>query len=260
VCRAWLDAGGERELVRDAIAAWLKDHATDAEADFLCRAWLEARGSFSLVKLPAIRWLSQHCHTAEAVYLTKVLAKQRDLPAQTVVDILTWCRTFAIHEDAIWRLTQLRGHLLNADIGEEVVVASEAVLEPLIFGDTPLDSVTRGQITALFSYLIEAPGLDWGELRHRVDDLLVAWLRAPASFGTSPHPHGAIQRLAYVRRIADLLDSGAVSVSSDREHLERFLRWVDTWQLRWKAVLAPVIDSLRRNYPAPGLWDIIELG
>jgi len=258
VYKGWLDAGGELELVRGPITAWLEVHSTDAEADFVCRAWLEAAGPFSLVKLPAIDWLSHHCDKAEAVYMTKFLARQKDIPSHTVVDILTWCRTFPTHEDAIWRLTQLDGHLRKTDIAEDVIATCEAVLEPLITEETPLELVTRGQITTLFNYLIAAPGLRSRALRDRVDTLLIAWVCNPSSFGTSPVPHIQIQRPAYVQRIVDLLVSGALSITSDREHLERFLQWVNTWEPTGKSQLISKFNFLLRNYPTTGLWDIVE--
>ena len=159
--------------------------------------------------------------------MTKFLARQKDIPIETVVGILTWCRTFPEHVDAMWRLTRLDGHLFNADIAEEVIVTCEAVLEPLVSKEAPLRPVVRDQITTLFSYLIGARGLRSGALRDRVDTLLLAWLRTPRSFGTSPAPHIGMQRSAYVQRIVDLVVSSALSVTSDREHLERFLQWVN---------------------------------
>jgi hypothetical protein len=256
--KAWLDAGGERKMVREPIAAWLHLHSTHPEADFVFKAWLEAGGSFSLVRLPAIRWLSQHCDSAKAVYVTKFLAKQKDIPIETVVDILTWCRTFPTHMDAIWRLRQLGSHLLNVDVAEEVIVTCEAVLEPLMSKETPLKPVVRDQITTLFSYLIAASGLRSGAFRERVDDLLLSWLRTPSSFGTSPAPHNNIQRSAYTQRIVDLVVSGALSVTSDREHLERFLQWVNNWKPERKSQLASMFAFLRHDYPSEGLWDIVE--
>jgi len=256
--KAWLDAGGEREMVREPIAAWLDLYSTHPEADFVFKAWLEAGGSFSLVRVPAIRWLSQHCDSAEAVYMTKFLAKQKDIPIETVVDILTWCRTFPTHMDAIWRLRQLGSHLLNVDVAEEVIVTCEVVLEPLISKEAPLKPMVRGQITTIFSYLIAASGLRSGALRDRVDTLLLAWLRTPRSFRTSPVPHIGMQRRAYVQRIVDLVESGALSVTSDCEHLERFLQWVNNWKPERKYQLISMFDVLWRDYPSESLWDIVE--
>jgi hypothetical protein len=258
VYKAWLDAGGEPDLVRDFLVAWLEEHGTVPDADFLFKAWLQAGGSFSLVKLPAINWLHHYCDTIEAVYLTKFLAKQRDIPVETVADILTWCRTFPTHEDAMWRLTQLGHHLFRTEVAEDVIATCEIVLEPLLLEGASLEPVTRGQITTLFSYLIGASALCYGTLCDRVDALLITWLRNPSSFGTSPAPRTAIQRPAFVQRIVDLLASGDLSLTHDREHLERFLHWVNNWEPEQKSRLLSIFDRLRDYYPAADLWDIVE--
>jgi len=244
--------------VRDSIAAWLEVYGTALEADFVCTAWLEAKGEFSLVQLPAMNWLRLYSDRAEAVYITKFLAKQRDIALDTVADILTWCCTFPTHEDAIWRLTQLRWHLLKPEIAEKVILTCEAVLRPLILGDIPLKPVTRGQTTTLFSYLIGARGLRADSLRPRVDALLLAWLRHPLSFGPYPLPHTAVQRTAYVQRIVDLLGSGDLSPTRDRQHLEKFLQWVDNWDSERKLQLLSIFNLLQRRYPETDLWDIVE--
>jgi len=121
-----------------------------------------------------------------------------------------------------------------------------------------LKPVTRDQITMLFSYLIGAPGLRSGPPRDRVDALLMAWLHNPSSYGTHPVPHANVQRRSYMQRIMDLLVSGDLSVTDDREHLKRFLQWVDNWEAEWKSRLLSIFDFLRRDYPAADLWDIVE--
>ena len=137
-------------------------------------------------------------------------------------DILKWCRTFPSNEDALWRLTQLRKHLLREEVAEEVCTTSEIILNPLLSPDANLSPLVRGLIITLFSYLINAPALYTWELRSRVDRLLLRWLRHPASFGDNPRPHTNVQRRSYVQRIADLISSGDLSVSEDRGALERF--------------------------------------
>ena len=211
-----------------------------------------------MVRLPAINWLSRFKDTVEAVYITKFLAKQKALPIEAVVDILTWCRTFPTNEDAIWRLTQLDGHLLKAEIAEDVIVTCEAVLAPLVLEGGWLEPVTRGQITVLVSYIIGSRGLRSGEFRTRVDNLLMAWLRNPLSFGSRPLPHIGVQRTAYVQRIADLIASDCLSVTDDHEPLERFLEWVNNWEPKRKLQLLPIFEVLWREYPVADLWDVVE--
>ena len=55
----------------------------------------------------------------------------------------------------------------------------------------------------------------------------------------------------------DLVVSGALSVTSDREHLERFLQWVNNWKPERKYQLISMFAFLRRDYPSEGLWDIV---
>jgi hypothetical protein len=259
VYKAWLDAGGDKELVQDPIRAWLEKHKAGSKADFVYKAWLDAGGEFSVVRLSAILWLHHNYDKLEAVYLTKFLAKQRDIPIETVKDILMWCHKFSENEDALWRLTQLRKHLLREELGEELITTSEAVLDSLISRDVHPRTLIRGQINTLFSYLIGASGLRSGQLRNQVDSLLLTWVKNPSSYEKNPKPHFTIQRSEYVHRIIYLLDTGKLTISKDRESLERFLYWVDSWDLSRKSRLYKEIAYLKENYPSPGLWDILKI-
>src|SRR5258707_1231844 len=125
VYQSWLDAGGDKELVREHIQAWLQVHGAKPDSDFVYKAWLEAGGEFSLIRSPAINWLHQNAERLEAVYFTKFLSKQKDLPTETVKDILIWCRAFPTNEDALWRLTFLRERLFMDEVAEEVCLTAE---------------------------------------------------------------------------------------------------------------------------------------
>ncbi|MFC1927890.1 hypothetical protein ACFLW7_04850 [Chloroflexota bacterium] len=172
--------------------------------------------------------------------------------------ILVWCRRFPTHEDALWRLTQLGKHLIACEVVEDVIATSNALLEPVISGKAPLMPVRRGQINTLFSYLIDAPRLCSGALRSHVDNLLLAWLRNPNSFGGEPKPHANIQRVSYFQRIMDLIVSGTIDTTVEREPLERFLHWVANWEPKQKSRLRSNLVFLKQNYPVPGLWDIVD--
>ncbi|MFL6211386.1 MAG: hypothetical protein ACJ74W_21235 [Pyrinomonadaceae bacterium] len=255
VYKSWLDAGGNKELVREAIVAWLSEHKTDAGADFVYRGWLDAGGEFSLIRSQAIEWFSQNCEKPEALFLSKHLAKQREIPVETVKDILRWCQHFPTDEDVLWRLTQLRTHLISADIAEEVCITAEIVLEPLFATEGSFSPITKEQINFLFSYLFENPNLLTGQLRSRVDALFIKWLRSPASFSDDIKPHINVQRVSYVWRVVELLDAGVLDVVTDREHLIRFTHWVNLWDAKWRARLRPAFTYLMRHHPATGLWD-----
>ncbi|NTW19764.1 MAG: hypothetical protein HGA42_09215 [Nostocales cyanobacterium W4_Combined_metabat2_030] len=59
VARAWLDASGEKELIREPIDAWLKVHATALEAGFVYKSWLDAGGEKEIVKEYIPPWLKK---------------------------------------------------------------------------------------------------------------------------------------------------------------------------------------------------------
>jgi hypothetical protein len=245
--------------VDESIKAWLTEHGTDAEADFVYRSWLNAGGAFSVVRSSAILWLHQNYDKEEAVYLTKSLAKQKDIPLETIKEILMWCQRYPNNEDALWRFAQLGSHLLKDEIADEVMITSETIFLPLILHDISLTKMIRSQITTLFSYLINAPKLRSGKLRNRVDTLFLAWFRNPGSFGGDLKPHLNIQRWSYVQRVVDLLVSGALDVTEDHESLVNFLYWVDNWEPKRKSSLSQKFDFLKQNYPALDLWDIVKI-
>jgi hypothetical protein len=259
VYTAWLDAGGDTELVCGSLKTWLEKHWNDTEIDFVYKAWLDAGGAFSVISSYTILWLHKNYDKEEAVYLIKFLAKQRDIPDETVKDILMWCQRFPNNDDTLWRFTQLSNHLLKDEMAEDVIITSEIILLPLILHETSLTIMIRSQITTLFSYLINAHKLRSGQLRNRVDKLFLAWLRNPASFGSDPKPHINLQRQSYVQRVVDLLVSGALNVMADHEPLMRFLHWVDNWNPEKKSQLYRKLEYLKRNYPAPSLWDIVRI-
>jgi len=236
----------------------LAEHREDADADFVFRSWLEAGGERELVWDAALAWLARHRLEESAVYVTKFIARQRDLPATAIGDVLAWCRTFPGSEDAVWRLTQLGQNLFVEGLEEDVLLTAEVVFDHLLTPSSDIKIVTRGQVTALLSYLVESYGMQFGAIRERVDLLLIRWLRHPMSFGNSPRPHPAVQRVTFLKRLSALMATGALELGNDREALQRFLRWVNAWDLAWKERATPVLEELRSNYPAPELWDIVR--
>ena len=259
VYEPWLDHGGDKALVENAIASWLLAHSEDAEADYVFRSWLEAGGNRDLVWDAAVAWLAKHRLEKSAVYVTKFISRQEKLQASTVTDVLSWCRAFPTDEDALWRLTQLAENLLLDGIELDVVSTAEAVVADLLRPDSRPESVTRGQVTTLFSYLIDATPMRPDAVRDRVDLLFVKWLRHPLSFGSDPKPHLKAQRISFIRRLSRLLDSGALVLEKDREPLMRFTQWLEQWDLTRKQHVASTLAELKLKHPAPDLWDLVRL-
>ncbi|HZH29194.1 MAG TPA: hypothetical protein VEY11_00250 [Pyrinomonadaceae bacterium] len=258
VYRGWLYAGGAKGLIRTSLESWLEEHGKDTDADFVFKAWLETGGRFSLIRPYAIEWLSLHYDKAEAVYLTKFMARQADLPVETIKNILNWCRKFAADEDALWRLLHLRLHFSNSEIAEELCSTVEVVFQHRFLSNEPPEHEAKNLITSLFSFLIGELNFRAGTLRERIDDLLLAWLRHPASYGVHPQPHPRLQRAHHVWRVAFLITSGALDISVDRASLERFLRWVNVWDAEKKERIIQTLADLRRRFPTSELWDIVK--
>jgi hypothetical protein len=59
VIQSWLDAQGEKEMVKDYIPPWLKKFPLEMETSFVIQSWLDARGDRELVKKYIKPWLSK---------------------------------------------------------------------------------------------------------------------------------------------------------------------------------------------------------
>ncbi|MCX7047335.1 MAG: hypothetical protein NTX50_17845 [Candidatus Sumerlaeota bacterium] len=242
---AWLDAKGGLETVREAIQDWLAVYKTDAEASHVYRAWLDAKGEWETVREAIQDWLREFRTGEFAVYVIKYVAKQSDLPLETVRHILEWCRTFPENGDVLWRLTQLKKNLLTPGAEEDVVATSEAVLSKLIQPTSHPHSDARGQIVNLLSYLNTLAHKHSPSHRERVDALFVSWLRHPLSFGNEPKPHLGVQHFSYVRWLENLIRSGSLSPKDDYESLKRFMQWLDAWDIERKEFIKPNLNRLK---------------
>lgn len=96
-------------------------------------------------------------------------------------------------------------------------------------------------------------------MRTRVDELFVRWLRHPASFGASMGINKFIQHTDLLIRLTELLSDAHLDVQADRSSLERFLDWVETWFPDRKSRLAPRLQSAASRFPAPGLWERVNV-
>src|SRR5581483_5392369 len=94
----------------------------------------------------------------------------------------------------------------------------------------------------------------------RVDALFAAWLRHPASYGPGRATPREFQRPEFVQRVADLLGWGELDVVRDRDALSRFAAWVASWSTGSRFKVRRIVQTLRRNFSAGGVWDQIRFG
>ena len=259
VYKSWLDMGGERERVETALIQWLATHESYLEADYVIKAWLGAGGEFAVVKDFAISWFDQNWEKEESVFISKSLAKQKELPLETVRHILSWCRAFPLHKDATWRFAQLDQHLFTDVLAEEIFITAKTILVPII-GKEILDAESCRQAHKIFSYLCCIPAFRQGDLCDRLDSLYLVWLAHPQAFSSKFKPDIWIQKFLYFQKFVNLITSGKLSTESDQDKVERFLAWVNRWDLRNKDAIRRSLNYLKTNYPAPDLWDVIQFG
>ena len=69
VYKAWLDAKGDIELVRDYVKAWLIVNGITLKARFVYQAWLDAKGDIELVQGHIKAWLRVNAITPEANFV-----------------------------------------------------------------------------------------------------------------------------------------------------------------------------------------------
>lgn len=165
--------------------------------------------------------------------------------------LLHWCRDHASADDALETLVELGTFLERPELAKDVLVAAEAVTAPVLAMEAPSPALNAAMVV-LLSHLLEVPSE-----RDAVDKLLAAWLRHQASFGDKPSP-GAFQRAELVQRVGDMLGWGTLSLEKDREALGRFALWVNNWNLRHKYRARRALDLLRRNFPAPEIWNRVR--
>jgi hypothetical protein len=100
VYRAWLEAGGQRDLIDRYVLAWIEAFGATEAARFVYRAWLEAGGQQDLIDRHVLAWIEAFGATEAAQFVYKAWLEaggQRDLIERHV---LTWIEAFGATEAA----------------------------------------------------------------------------------------------------------------------------------------------------------------
>jgi hypothetical protein len=291
----WLEAGGEIELVAGFIAPWLQRHATTADASFIYefwlkrgggtspvrpnirdwitlhaeipqarfvyKAWLEAGGEFALIESAVLRWMERNPAVSDSIFITRLIARERQLSDQTLKRLITWTATLPQPDKCVSSFSQLGIHLRTPSLRIEIAEAAERLLTPLLKPNLHWDEFVQGDTAIVLSFLLDSTRGQSDSIRKRVDSLFLQWIRHPQGGGADTKRYPNIQRVEWLRRVGDLLSSGELDVARDRQALERFLRWVDSWEGWRKAQHQTIsaIESLRRRFPAPQLWNSVRL-
>jgi hypothetical protein len=256
----WLNATGNKELVKESIKHWLRLHRDKIQAGVVYKSWLKAGGDLTVIQEHALEWLHENRKTRHVKFFLKYISKQPHLSPQTIKDVLDWCSAFPDDEDTLWRITQLGLNLLSNELAQEIFQTAKMLLERSIDPKIAIDELRSGQITTLLSYLFENARTHSMKMRENVDFLVVLWLKHPSSFGRRPKPHRHVQRVGFAQQILLLYRIGDMSFTHDRAPLIRFLSWVDEWEELWKERLRPTIEAYSRRFPDPDIWKIVRFG
>jgi hypothetical protein len=252
----WLVRGGDKSLVRPYIRDWLAMHGEISQARFVYKTWLEAGGEFALIESSVLRWMEKNRANADSIFITRLIAREKHLSDQTLKRLVSWTGTMPEKDKCVSSFSQLGKHLLTPSLRNEIVVAAEQLLIPLLNDGLQLNGMVQGDTAIVISYLLDFTRGQTDSIRQRVDNLFLLWLRHPRALSSETKRCENIQRVEWQRRIGDLLESGHLNVERDRLSLERFLHWVDSWE-GWRksqhqAISA--IESLKQRFPAPRLW------
>jgi hypothetical protein len=231
VLKSWLNAEGDPTLVRPFVDSWLKVHGETRDAVFVLGPWLEAGGDFELVHQPALHWFRNHRDHLESSFLVSALGRQKELPLETVRDILGWCQRFIRNQQALWALTALGSHLLRPEIAREAAQLSRLVIERAL-GEAEVPLTARLLLIRLFSILAKSP-----ELRSETAPLFLDWMRRTDLYSYDPNRLDAVKMVLHNRGqnpsillyVKELIDAGALAVDRDRVFLRRLFAWVETW-------------------------------
>jgi hypothetical protein len=262
VYRAWLDAGGQRELIDPSVLAWVGAFGATPGAQFVYRGWLAAGGDFELISGKCLAWFNGHAADYDASFLLKYIARQRDLPTESLHAAIRWCRRYAAEEDAVWRVASL---LNNYAQSEEAVAVVRAFLVCLRLFDINRISVSSDANPDEDGYklaflvlnslgislgVIGLNDLDRQEIRNAHANLLRNSIIYEAAH-TSGEPH---VYPALIHNVAELIKFGLVDPKRDSAGLARFAAWMRAWPANAREDLALAVSTLRRVAPLEP-WD-----
>lgn len=254
---AWLESGGAPSLVQPQLDEWLAKFGTTREAGQVYLGWLSQADPPAAVREASLRWFVAFPTDLTAGHMSKLFVLDEVIDVDTVRAILRWCIAFPAHEDALWRLTQLKTNLRLEEVSEEVLEACEAVME-VALAEPVLDEIQTTQLTTLCTFIAQARHFQTGIPADRCDAVLVAWLRHPSSFQHGERKVPNTERPKFVRRMLSLLLRGWIDVQADADGLARMLTWVASWETSHVEAARKAIAQVAAIYPeADSIWSIV---
>ena len=258
IIESWLKAEGSADRIRDLIVGWLTANPAHQEFDFVIKTWLEATRDFATVRTLALSWLNQNTSSPDAVFVLKYICRERDLPSDTIKDVISWCTNFPDDPNTVSRIGPMLSHFAIGALEKPLIECSLLVLEGIqtewiindFFWYSALSMIGTLAWKIRFSDDIE-PRLDAihaNVLRHS-DAYSVALGRDTPPFVFNP---------VLARHMSGMIARKIIDPEVDCDALERFADWLAAWPSERKEKLRPALHSLERICPVPGLWSRVS--
>lgn len=255
---AWLKNVGEREFVRERLKKWLEVHHSIQGAGFVYRSWIKAEGDYAFIKPYAPRWLVTNWEDEGATYVIKCIIDDPYLPLAVVECIIKWCERFRDKEEAPKNLSKLTENDRFFEIGVRFLMAAKKVLTIQFSGGVTLTRFACDYITDLLYCLTRQADRHSSLYADQVDLLLLEWLKHPLSFGPNKPRKPIATQLSFTKRILSFIDDGRISLPEDRVSVEKFLQWVNKWNVDFKTELRDLLTSYAGKFRYPDLWQIVR--
>lgn len=105
VLRSWLDAGGDKEAIREYFERWLELHGGLADSQFVMKAWLDAGGDPEFVRSHLTSWLKSYEGTPDAGFIFKAWLNAGGEREAVQPQMTRWLELHGLRLDASFVLT-----------------------------------------------------------------------------------------------------------------------------------------------------------
>ena len=254
VYKSWLDAGGLSDLIRSPMVRWLDANLGHVRSDFIINAWLAATRDFATVRTSALAWLKQNKTNPDAKFVLKFVVRDRDLPLETIEDVIFWCTNFPNTLDTICRIGPMFSRFASGPLEKRLTEVTLLVLEHLE-ANWLTDKGAREATIGTIALLAWKPRpID--NFEARLDAIHAKLLLHSSAYspGFVANAPKFVLNPALPRHVSGMIRRKIIDPETDLSALERFADWLAAWPPDRKPLLQAAIKALEQSCPIPGLW------
>jgi hypothetical protein len=139
----------------------------------------------------------------------------------------------------------LQLNLRNVAIWAEAVESLTLIL-PQVIQRESINALLQDNVAKTFINLLYNPGSRLGQNREMLVNLFAQWVRNPRAFAQlRVAPQNTMQQNKEIfQLLVDGLVQGELDEKRDKEGIQNFLTWVDSWQPDRKEKLKPALGFL----------------